>query len=64
MKKGGVDNLQVWEVRVAGLPKLLIESISKAGAEAIYKERFHLRSEVTFSEVVSCQLLPTESKLR
>jgi hypothetical protein len=64
MKKGVVSNLQIWEVRVAGLPKLLIESISKAGAEAIYKERYHLRSEVTFSEVVNCQPLPTESKQR
>jgi|694.fasta_scaffold43721_5 hypothetical protein len=64
MKKGVAESLQVWEVRVAGLPKLLIESISKAGAEAIYKERFHLRSEVTFSEVVHCQPLPNESKQR
>lgn len=64
MKKGVGENLQIWEVRVAGLPKLLIESVSRAGAESIYKERFHLRSEVTFSEVVPFQPLPTESKQR
>jgi len=64
MKKGVSETLQVWEVRVAGLPRLLIESVSKAAAEAIYKERFNLRSEVTFSEVVPCQPLPTESKQR
>lgn len=64
MKKGVAETLQVWEVRVAGLPRLLIESVSKSAAESIYKERFNIRSEVTFSEVVPCPPLPNESKQR
>lgn len=64
MKKGVSESnaMQVWEVRVAGLPRLLIEATSRATAEAIYKERYRIKSAVIFAEVVPCQPQQTESK--
>lgn len=64
MKKGEQpERLLVWEVRANGLPRLLIESTSRLGAETIYRERFKIwKKDLVFVEMKPCQHQPKESE--
>lgn len=64
MKKGEQpEKMQVWGVRASGLPRLLIESTSRLGAESIYRERFRIwKKDLVFVEMKPCQHQPKESE--
>jgi hypothetical protein len=52
----------VWEVRATGLPRYLIQAKTRSTAEALYKQRLNLRTEVVFVECNQCQAIPTGLK--